>query len=159
MYIFDTLLGQKDMNDGKAIFGSTQGFDGTKPSAELHSRIWLDPTCGVRCLACVGVVIFHMAWYTGLASDDKHAMEKALAQHPWFTFVFNPEPPMQAFMCLTGYAVQDTYTILLTQGISVLVTRALISGAFLIVACRFLAALSLVPALEATHSYIKTVLR
>lgn len=93
------------MVNGQSTCSSTQRFDGTKPSAKLHSKIWLDPTCGVRCLACVGVVIFHLAWYLGAASEDKHAMDKALAQRPWFTFIFNPDPAMQAFMCLTGYAV------------------------------------------------------
>lgn len=75
------------------------------PSAKLQSIVWLDPTCGIRCLACIGVVVFHIAWYVGRAAEDKHAIDGALAQHLWFTILYNPEPALQAFMCLTGYVV------------------------------------------------------
>lgn len=74
-----------------------------EPSAKLQSNVRLDPTCGIRCLACMGVVVFHIAWYVARAAEDKHAMDAALAQQPWFTYLYNPEPPLQAFMCLTGY--------------------------------------------------------
>ena len=73
------------------------------PSATLHNRIDLDPTCLPRCLACVSIVVFHVAWYVGLASDDKPSMDAALARQAWLAVVFNPEPAMQTFMCLTGY--------------------------------------------------------
>lgn len=76
-----------------------------EPSAKLQSTVWLDPTCDVRCLACIGVVVFHIAYYVAHAAEDKHAINSALAQHLWFIFLFNPEPAMQAFMCLTGYVV------------------------------------------------------
>lgn len=67
--------------------------------------IWLDPSCGLRCLACLGVVVFHIAWYIAVASDDRHEIDDALAGRSWFTLVYNAEPPMQTFMCLTGYAI------------------------------------------------------
>ncbi len=75
----------------------------TTPSAGLHDRAFLDPTCFLRCAACLGIVVLHVLWFVGLAADDKHAIDTALAQHTWITVVFNAEPHMQSFMCLTGY--------------------------------------------------------
>lgn len=76
-----------------------------EPSATLQTTLWLDPTCGVRCLACMAIVVFHITWYVARAAEDKHAIDVTLAEHPWFTFLHNPEPAMQAFMCLTGYVL------------------------------------------------------
>ena len=57
----------------------------------------------MRCLACVGIVLFHLAWYAGLAADDKIAADGTLARQTWLTVILNPELSMQTFMCLTRY--------------------------------------------------------
>ena len=91
----DLMLGGKEC-------GSRTSEIGTLPSAKLGNLLYLDPTCLLRCLACFGVVMFHVSWYVGRGAEDKHAFDTALGRNMWLVMLFNPEPAMQAFLCLTG---------------------------------------------------------
>lgn len=79
------------------------------PSAKLHKNVCLNPTSFLRCLACVGILNFHVAWFVILAADDRKTMDEALSRRSWFTFVFSPEPAMHTFMCLTGYELHGCF--------------------------------------------------
>lgn len=73
----------------------------TEPSRKPQNKIFLDSTCLLRSFACLGIVVYHLACYVGIGLDDGQAMDAALSKG-WLAVIFNSEPSMQTFMCLTG---------------------------------------------------------
>jgi hypothetical protein len=98
--VYIRLLG---MGLHKQTYDSRTDLDVGTPSAKLHNSVFLEPTSFLRCLACVAIVTIHVFWYVALATEDRHGIDVALADQTWLTVIFNPEPPMQTFMCLSGY--------------------------------------------------------
>lgn len=94
--------GRKTMAD-TTLDGHRDCVKGSAPSVKYsHYHLDLNATGLVRCLACLGTVVFHIMFYAAEAHDDGQAMDEGLQQKTWLSVLFNPEPPMQAFMCLTG---------------------------------------------------------
>ncbi|KAK9841795.1 hypothetical protein WJX81_003721 [Elliptochloris bilobata] len=101
--------------------------------AKAH-HLDLRALAGLRALACLGILVGHLAYWVAAAHADKHKVYAYFSAHAWTVVPLNAsEPAMDMFMVLTG----------------------------------FLAALSLVPALEVAASpgavmaryYMRRVLR
>lgn len=88
---------------------SSDGFDheatngaAAEKQKEVHDSPTLAPLSGIRALACATIVCIHVAHWVNLSVEDKFKLHRAFEISAWWNYLYQPDPPMDAFMTLTG---------------------------------------------------------
>jgi hypothetical protein len=79
----------------------TNGTVGKNHSVHNDSPT-LAPLSGIRAFASVTIVCIHVAHWVNLSIGDRRKVHGAFKTSVWWNYLYQPDPPMDAFLILTG---------------------------------------------------------